>query len=213
MQRAQAGGNNFMQGFTLPGECDKAAKILKSFLGTSTDRGCCVWGGGWRRRGRRGGETGSVRHRLPRTVLEVCTLQCLSPCVCGCGADAARCGDWCVLLASRLLSWCTLLYRRAGEHGWMAPLVDGWNKTSLHLPHSLLSPNWPKPKPRCPPCLTLKVPPAELSAISCVVYSVLRCTMLAHLTLPARSLTPSRPLEPRVRAQRGPEGGPPPLQG
>ncbi|GMK59666.1 hypothetical protein CspeluHIS016_0802720 [Cutaneotrichosporon spelunceum] len=32
MQRAQAGGNNFMQGFTLPGECDKAAKILQSFL-------------------------------------------------------------------------------------------------------------------------------------------------------------------------------------
>lgn len=30
-----AGGSSLMQSFSLPGECDKAAKILKSFLGAS----------------------------------------------------------------------------------------------------------------------------------------------------------------------------------
>ena len=33
--RAMAGGSSLMQSFSLPGECDKAAKILKSFLGAS----------------------------------------------------------------------------------------------------------------------------------------------------------------------------------
>lgn len=33
--RAMAGGSSLMQSFSLPGECDKAAKILKSFLGMS----------------------------------------------------------------------------------------------------------------------------------------------------------------------------------
>lgn len=31
--RAQAGTASLMQTFSLPGECDKAAKILKDFLG------------------------------------------------------------------------------------------------------------------------------------------------------------------------------------
>jgi hypothetical protein len=37
--KAGAGSSNFMQSFSLPGEAQKAAKILKSFLGELIRRG------------------------------------------------------------------------------------------------------------------------------------------------------------------------------
>lgn len=38
---ASTGGSSFMQGFSLPGESEKAAKILKHFLGESI--GLCTY--------------------------------------------------------------------------------------------------------------------------------------------------------------------------
>lgn len=47
--RVAAGSQNIMQGFTLPGEAEKAAKILASFLGAwICFVGLCVVNSGWR---------------------------------------------------------------------------------------------------------------------------------------------------------------------
>lgn len=47
--RVAAGSQNIMQGFTLPGEAEKAAKILASFLGEwICFVGLCVVNSGWR---------------------------------------------------------------------------------------------------------------------------------------------------------------------